>query len=108
MLRTNAVDMIDRAMGALLGGALGDALGMPTQTFSADLIAATYGWVDRFLARMPDHPVSRGLLAGTITDDTEHTFKRSQREVGITTIFVTHDQEEALTMADRIGILREG
>ena len=34
--------------------------------------------------------------------------KRIQREVGITTIFVTHDQEEALTMSDRIGILRDG
>ena len=31
--------------------------------------------------------------------------KRIQREVGITTIFVTHDQEEALTLSDRIGIL---
>ena len=34
--------------------------------------------------------------------------KRIQREVGITTIFVTHDQEEALTLSDRIGILNKG
>jgi len=34
--------------------------------------------------------------------------KRIQREIGITTIFVTHDQEEALTISDRIGILRDG
>ncbi|MGP1395041.1 MAG: ABC transporter ATP-binding protein [Inquilinaceae bacterium] len=34
--------------------------------------------------------------------------KRIQREVGITAIFVTHDQEEALTLSDRIGILRDG
>ena len=34
--------------------------------------------------------------------------KNIQREVGITTIFVTHDQEEALTLSDRMGILREG
>ena len=34
--------------------------------------------------------------------------KRIQRGIGITTIFVTHDQEEALTMSDRIGILRDG
>ncbi|MFN8592619.1 MAG: ABC transporter ATP-binding protein [Thermomicrobiales bacterium] len=31
-----------------------------------------------------------------------------QRNLGITTVFVTHDQEEALTMADRIVILRQG
>jgi len=34
--------------------------------------------------------------------------KRIQRKVGITTIFVTHDQEEALTLSDRIGILNKG
>ena len=34
--------------------------------------------------------------------------KRIQREVGITTIFVTHDQEEALTLSDQVGILKDG
>jgi spermidine/putrescine transport system ATP-binding protein len=34
--------------------------------------------------------------------------KRIQREVGITFIFVTHDQEEALTMSDRIAVMSEG
>jgi putative spermidine/putrescine transport system ATP-binding protein len=31
-----------------------------------------------------------------------------QRRVGITTVFVTHDQEEALSIADRIGVMRDG
>ena len=34
--------------------------------------------------------------------------KRIQREIGITFIFVTHDQEEALTMSDRIAVMSEG
>ncbi|MFZ4518635.1 MAG: ABC transporter ATP-binding protein [Microthrixaceae bacterium] len=34
--------------------------------------------------------------------------KRIQREVGITFIFVTHDQEEALTMSDRIAVMTQG
>lgn len=34
--------------------------------------------------------------------------KRLQRELGITFLFVTHDQEEALSMSDRIAVLREG
>jgi spermidine/putrescine transport system ATP-binding protein len=34
--------------------------------------------------------------------------KRLQRETGITFIFVTHDQEEALTMSDRIAVMRSG
>jgi len=34
--------------------------------------------------------------------------KRLQRQVGVTTIMVTHDQEEALTMADRVLVMRSG
>ncbi|MCI0548498.1 MAG: ABC transporter ATP-binding protein, partial [Candidatus Rokubacteria bacterium] len=34
--------------------------------------------------------------------------KRIQRDVGITFVFVTHDQEEALTMSDRIAVMRGG
>ncbi|MEE3168650.1 MAG: TOBE domain-containing protein, partial [Pseudomonadota bacterium] len=34
--------------------------------------------------------------------------KRLQRELGITFVFVTHDQEEALSMSDRVVVLRDG
>lgn len=61
----------DRALGALIGGALGDAMGMPTQLLSAAAIRDQFGFVDRFRTPSPDHPVSKGLEAGTITDDTE-------------------------------------
>jgi ADP-ribosylglycohydrolase len=64
---------VDRALGALIGGALGDAMGMPTQLLSPAEIRAGYGHVDRFVEPAPDHPVSQGLKAGTITDDTEQT-----------------------------------
>lgn len=66
-----AGDAIDRAMGALVGGALGDALGMPTQLLSPGRIAELYGHVEDFVAPSDDHPVSKGLPAGAITDDTE-------------------------------------
>ncbi|RWM20294.1 MAG: ADP-ribosylglycohydrolase family protein [Mesorhizobium sp.] len=64
-------EAIDRAMGALIGGALGDALGMPTQLLSPARIAELYGHVEDFVAPVADHPVSKGLAAGTVTDDTE-------------------------------------
>ena len=35
-------------------------------------------------------------------------FKRLQHETGITFIFVTHDQEEALMMSDRLAVMNEG
>lgn len=63
--------MTDRALGALVGGALGDALGMPTQLLSPARIAELYGHIEGFIAPFADHPVSKGLPAGTITDDTE-------------------------------------
>lgn len=61
----------DRARGALYGLALGDALGMPTQSLPRAGIVARYGVVDRLLPGAPDQPIAPGLPAGTITDDTE-------------------------------------
>jgi ADP-ribosylglycohydrolase len=67
----DAAETMDRAMGALIGGALGDALGMPTQLLSPARIAEFYGHVEDFVVPVDDHPVSKGLPAGAITDDTE-------------------------------------
>ena len=38
----------------------------------------------------------------------QHELKKIQQEVGITFIFVTHDQEEALTMSDKIVVMKDG
>ncbi|GAA1857601.1 ADP-ribosylglycohydrolase family protein [Pseudonocardia alni subsp. carboxydivorans] len=61
----------DRALGALLGLAVGDALGMPTQSLSRSAIAERYGVVDRLLDGADDQPIAPKLPAGTVTDDTE-------------------------------------
>ena len=53
-----------------------------------------------------DEPLS--ALDKALRVDMQIELKRIQREIGITTIFVTHDQEEALTLSDKIGILRDG
>ncbi len=53
-----------------------------------------------------DEPLS--ALDKSLRVDMQIELKRIQREVGVTTIFVTHDQEEALTLSDRIGILKDG
>jgi putative spermidine/putrescine transport system ATP-binding protein len=53
-----------------------------------------------------DEPLSaldRGLRM-----DMQIEIKRLQRELGITTILVTHDQEEAMSMADRIAVMNRG
>jgi ABC-type Fe3+/spermidine/putrescine transport system ATPase subunit len=53
-----------------------------------------------------DEPLS--ALDKALRTDMQIELRRIQREVGITAILVTHDQEEALTLADRIGLLRDG
>ena len=49
-----------------------------------------------------------GALDKNLRLDMQIEVKRLQREYGITTILVTHDQEEALSMADRIAVMNKG
>ena len=60
-----------RALAALHGLAIGDALGMPTQLLSPGEIAERFGGIDGFRAAQDDHPIAAGMPAGSITDDTE-------------------------------------
>lgn len=53
-----------------------------------------------------DEPLSN--LGARLRITMRAEIKRLQRELGITTIYVTHDQTEALTMADRIAVMRDG
>jgi spermidine/putrescine transport system ATP-binding protein len=53
-----------------------------------------------------DEPL--GALDLKLRQAMQEELKRIQREVGITFIYVTHDQEEALTMSDRIAVMNEG
>src|SRR6516164_1678596 len=67
--------------------------------------------VGRAVVRNPsvfllDEPLSNldaGLRVKTRTE-----IKRLQRELGVTSIFVTHDQEEAMVLSDRVAVLRAG
>jgi putative spermidine/putrescine transport system ATP-binding protein len=53
-----------------------------------------------------DEPLS--ALDAKVRAQLRDEIRRIQLEVGITTLFVTHDQEEALSMADRVGVMRAG
>ncbi|HZU13975.1 MAG TPA: ABC transporter ATP-binding protein [Chloroflexota bacterium] len=53
-----------------------------------------------------DEPL--GALDLKLRREMQLELKRIQREVGITFIYVTHDQEEAMSMADRIAVMRDG
>lgn len=53
-----------------------------------------------------DEPLSN--LDARLRLETREEIKRIQREVGITTIFVTHDQEEAMSISDTIAVMDKG
>ncbi len=53
-----------------------------------------------------DEPLSN--LDAKLRRETRDQIQRLQRELGITTIYVTHDQEEALTLSDRIALMEKG
>jgi multiple sugar transport system ATP-binding protein len=67
--------------------------------------------VARALVRRPkvflfDEPLSN--LDAKLRADTRAELKRLHRQLAVTTIYVTHDQEEAMTLGDRIAVLRAG
>ncbi|MDZ4736688.1 MAG: ABC transporter ATP-binding protein [Rhodospirillaceae bacterium] len=67
--------------------------------------------IGRALVRSPsvylmDEPLSS--LDAKLREDLRIELKRIQRELGATVVYVTHDQLEAMTMADRIGVMARG
>ncbi len=65
----------------------------------------------RAIVRQPrllllDEPLSN--LDAALRDDMRTELKRLQQQIGVTTIYVTHDQAEALDMSDTIAVLSEG
>ncbi|MCG8153770.1 TOBE domain-containing protein, partial [Pimelobacter simplex] len=57
-------------------------------------------------ALLMDEPL--GALDKRLREQLQLEIKRLHRELGTTFVFVTHDQEEALAMSDRIAVLRDG
>ncbi|HEY3737309.1 MAG TPA: ABC transporter ATP-binding protein [Jatrophihabitans sp.] len=53
-----------------------------------------------------DEPLS--ALDAKVREQLRDEIRRIQLELGVTTVFVTHDQEEALSMADRVGVMNAG
>jgi putative spermidine/putrescine transport system ATP-binding protein len=69
-------------------------------------VALARALVNRPSVLLLDEPL--GALDLKLREQMQIELKELQREVGITFIFVTHDQEEALTMSDRIAIFNHG
>lgn len=93
-LRTvGLLEMSDRGVHALSGG-------------QRQRVAIARGTVHTPRVLLMDEPMSS--LDRALREDMTREIKRVQEELGITAIYVTHDQHEALSLSDRIGILRNG
>ncbi len=69
-------------------------------------VALARAIVNRPRALLLDEPL--GALDLKLRQELQVELKRIQQELGITFIYVTHDQDEALTMSDRIAVFNEG
>ncbi|MGN6130767.1 MAG: ABC transporter ATP-binding protein [Nocardioidaceae bacterium] len=69
-------------------------------------VALARAIVNRPTVLLLDEPL--GALDLKLRQSMQLELKRIQREAGITFVYVTHDQEEALTMSDRIAVFNEG
>ena len=69
-------------------------------------VALARALVNRPLLLLLDEPLS--ALDANLRKQMQSELKSLQREVGITFLFVTHDQDEAMALSDRIALLRNG
>lgn len=69
-------------------------------------VAIARALVKRPQVLLLDEPLSN--LDAKLRVETREEIRRIQQEIGITTIFVTHDQEEAMSISDKIAVLDQG
>jgi putative spermidine/putrescine transport system ATP-binding protein len=69
-------------------------------------VALARALINRPRVLLLDEPL--GALDLKLREEMQVELKAIQREVGITFVFVTHDQEEALTMSDRVAVFNHG
>ncbi len=69
-------------------------------------VALARALVNRPLLLLLDEPLS--ALDANLRKQMQSELKALQREIGITFLFVTHDQEEAMALSDRIALVRDG
>ena len=102
-------DRRERARKALEKVGLGEHINKkPNQLSGGQMqrVAIARALVNEPKVLLLDEPL--GALDLKLRKEMQYELKRIQQEVGITFIFVTHDQEEALTMSDKIVVMKDG
>ncbi len=94
------------ALGMVQLGAYGDRKPAQLSGGQRQRVALARAIVNRPKVLLLDEPL--GALDLKLRQEMQIELKSIQREVGITFVYVTHDQEEALTMSDRIAVFNDG
>ncbi|MGY4710734.1 ABC transporter ATP-binding protein [Mycolicibacterium sp. CBM1] len=97
---------VDAALELVSLGALGERLPSQLSGGQQQRVALARAVVYEPDALLLDEPL--GALDKKLRDGLQRQIARIHQELGITFIFVTHDQEEALTLSDRIAVFNEG
>jgi putative spermidine/putrescine transport system ATP-binding protein len=104
--RARRRERVEQALATVRLGGHGDR--KPTQLSGGQRqrVALARAIVNQPKVLLLDEPL--GALDLKLRQEMQLELKRIQEQVGITFLYVTHDQEEALTMSDRVAILRDG
>jgi len=97
---------VDDALDMVHLGELGNRRPAQLSGGQQQRVALARALVNRPKVLLLDEPL--GALDLRLRQGMQAELKALQRDVGITFVFVTHDQEEALTMSDRVGVMHEG
>jgi len=104
--RAEAADRAQEALDSVRLGGYGDRRPSQLSGGQRQRVALARALVNRPKVLLLDEPL--GALDLKLRQQMQVELKELQREVGITFVFVTHDQEEALTMSDRIAVFNGG
>ena len=99
-------DLIDWAIDLVEMGSMAHRKPAQLSGGQQQRVALARALVNRPEVLLLDEPL--GALDLKLRQQMQLELKNLQREVGITFVYVTHDQEEAVTMSDRIGVMHEG
>jgi putative spermidine/putrescine transport system ATP-binding protein len=104
--RTQRRERVEQALAMVRLGGLGDRKPVQLSGGQRQRVALARAIVNQPEVLLLDEPL--GALDLKLRQEMQLELKRIQQRVGITFLYVTHDQEEALTMSDRVAVLRAG
>ncbi|TFV63971.1 ABC transporter ATP-binding protein [Geodermatophilus sp. DF01-2] len=104
--KAEMVRLVEEALDIVQLGHLGKRMPQQLSGGQQQRVALARAIVFRPKVLLMDEPL--GALDKRLREQLQLEIKRLHRELGITFVFVTHDQEEALAMSDRIALLRDG